>query len=504
MAKNTTPSLREQLKSVPRQPGVYLWKDAAGEVLYVGKARDLRARMSQYLNLQDERLMIPQLVEQVAGFDFLVTENEHESLILEKNLIKQFSPYFNVDYKDDKSYPYIALTLGDAFPALKYTRERHNPDTRYFGPYTNARAARTLIEVARKVTPICLATCDGHRRLSRRLKANPQATGDKACFNYSVGLGPGPCTGACTEEEYALQVQKVIRFLSGERRSFIEELHSDMTEAAAELDFERAARNRDRIETIQSLVDRQHAQLSASLSADVIGFYREETITGVQVLIVREGSVLLANEFILDKGLDVGDDELIHSFLMLYYEAATSIPRQIILERLPEDAELIATWLTERLDSRHGAKVRLVQPKAGAKSELLHLATRNAQHALNRYKVRSRYDEERANLAMLQLESALALPAAPVRIECFDISTIHGSHSVGSMVVFCAGSVDKSSYRRFRIRQQGGEANEVAMMREVLSRHFAPERASQMNCGKEVWVLVDSYPTAMRKSKAVG
>ncbi|MCL1879800.1 MAG: GIY-YIG nuclease family protein, partial [Actinomycetia bacterium] len=175
----SVPSIREQLRSVPRDPGVYLWKDAQGKVLYVGKARDLRARMLQYVNLQDGREMIPRLMATVTSFDYVTCDNDHESLILEKNLIHQFSPTFNVDFKDDKSYPFVALTMGDTYPALKYTRERHVPTTRYFGPFTDARAARTLIEVARRITPICLATCQDYRRLRRRLQAG-EATADKA------------------------------------------------------------------------------------------------------------------------------------------------------------------------------------------------------------------------------------------------------------------------------------------------------------------------------------
>ena len=487
--------MQEQLAAVPKSPGVYLWKDAEGTVLYVGKALDLRARLRQYVNQQDERLMIPTLMAAATDFDYLVTENEHESLILEKNLINQFSPRFNVDLKDDKSYPYIALSVGDTFPALKYTREKHQPGTRYFGPYTDARAARTLIEVARRVTPICLATCDGYKRLKQRLAAKPAASsasaaGDRPCFNYHVGLGPGPCADACSPEEYAVQVAKVIRFLSGQRRSFVRELEDEMAAAVDELDFEKAARDRDRIEVIHSLEDRQHVQLAEDFNADVIGIYREETIAGVQVLSVREGIVQLSNEFILDKGFDVGDQELIRSFLLRYYESASSIPTRLLLAELPEDGELIADWLTGKLGSAHRAKVRLQVPRQGPKRELLELAELNARHALNRYKVRSRYDEERSNQAMLQLESALALPTAPLRIECFDISTIQGQHSVGSMVVFTAGSPDKSAYRRFRIRLASDQSNDVAMMREVFARRYAPERMADNRFGSRPDLIV--------------
>ncbi|MDR1421713.1 MAG: excinuclease ABC subunit UvrC [Coriobacteriales bacterium] len=484
------PTLHEQLASVPQLPGVYLWKGADGQVLYVGKARQLRSRMRQYTTLTDSRAMVPRLMEQAARFDYLVTESEHESLVLEKNLINQYSPPFNVDFKDDKSYPFIALTLGDTFPAIKYTREKPQPETRYFGPYTDARAARTMIEVARRVVPICQTSCVEWKRLKRRLALDAEASGDKPCFDYHVGLGPGPCVGACTPERYAEHVEQVVRFLTGHRRGFMRAIEDEMLASSSELDFERAARSKARLETIRSLQDRQHVQLAPSLNADVIGFHREETIAGVQVFVVREGIVLISNEFVLDKGLDVSDDDLIDTFLLRYYEQATDIPRELVLAALPEDAAVLEEWLTDKLASRHGAKVRLGVPKRGERHELLELAQRNARHTLNRYKVRTRYDDERTNLALLQLESALALERAPLRIECFDISTIHGRHSVASMVVFIGGSPDTSQYRRFKVRLDTGEANDFAMMGEVLGRRYAPERMADERFGSRPDLLI--------------
>ncbi|MDR2197671.1 MAG: excinuclease ABC subunit UvrC [Coriobacteriales bacterium] len=484
------PSIREQLASVPLSPGVYLWKDAAGQVLYVGKARQLRNRMRQYANLADERAMIPRLMEQVASFDYLVTASEHESLILEKNLIRQYSPPFNVDFKDDKSYPFIALTMGDVFPAIKYTREKPVVTTRYFGPYTDARAARTMIEVARRIVPICQASCVEWKRLKRRLEHDSDAVGDKPCFDCHVGLGPGPCIGACTPEQYAHNVEQISRFLTGQRRGFIKAIEEEMFRASADLDFERAARSKARIETIRSLKDRQHVQLAPTLDADAVGFFREETIAGVQVLVVREGIVHIANEFVLDKGLDVPDDDLVDTFLMRYYEQATDIPREVLLATLPEDAATIEEWLTGLLASPHRAKVRLRAPLRGERRELLELAERNARYTLNRYKARTRYDDERTNAALLQLESALALERAPMRIECFDISTIHGRHSVASMVVFTAGRPDKAQYRRFKVRLDTGEANDFAMMGEVLARRYAPERMADARFGTRPDLLI--------------
>ncbi|HBT95564.1 MAG TPA: excinuclease ABC subunit UvrC [Coriobacteriia bacterium] len=485
-------SIKEQLDAVPQSPGVYLWKGEAGKVLYVGKAKQLRNRMRQYVNLSDERAMIPRLMEQVRSFEFLITESEHESLILEKNLINQYSPPFNVDFKDDKSYPFIALTKGDVFPVIKYTREKQVPTSRYFGPYTDSRAARHVIDIVRRVVPICHSKCAQWRQLKRRLEADPDMVpaGDKPCFDYHVGLGPGPCIGACTPEEYAQNVKRVERFLSGHRRGFLDEIEAEMKQAADNLDFEKAARTKTRLETVRGLQDRQHVQLSPSLDADVIGFNREETITGVHVLTVREGVVIISNEFILDKGLDISDDDLISGFLLRYYEQATEIPTRIIVAGLPEDAATLEEWLTTKLASKHGARVRLKTPQRGELSELLKMAEKNAKYTLGRYKVRTRYDEERINTALLQLESALALDKPPMRIECFDISTIHGQHSVASMVVLTAGQPDKSQYRRFKIKLDTGEANDFAMMSEVLKRRYAPERLADERFGSRPDLLI--------------
>jgi excinuclease ABC subunit C len=464
------PSVARQLDDVPDSPGVYLWKDAAEEVLYVGKAKSLRKRMRQYTSGHDERAQIPLMMEQVDSFDYVVTDNEVESLILEKNLIRQFKPPFNVDYRDDKSYPYIALTTGDPYPSIKYTREKHREGTTYFGPYTDARAARATVDAVRRIYPICSAQCVEWKRLNRA-GGVPQG---KACFDYHVGKGPGPCVGAVSAEQYRETVRKVSRFLQGRHAGVAEELEQLMAEAAAELDYELAARYRNRLEAVHAIEERQKIVTETRTDVDVIGMAREETIAGVHVFVVREGRVLAGNEFILDKGLDVPRAELVEGFLLRYYDEASHVPKEIHVPGLPCDPVSMEAWLAER----RGTKVKLKVPKKGEKRRLMELAETNAAHALQRFKVRTRYDEERLNAALLQLESALALPAPPMRIESFDISTLHGRHSVGSMVVFAAGRPDPKAYRRFRVRMDTGQSNDVAMMGEVLSRRFSKPRAS--------------------------
>lgn len=485
--------IKAQLTSVPTEPGVYLWKNARGEVIYVGKAKQLRARMRQYVNFQDTREKIPLLVSQIDSFEYVVTANEHESLVLERNLIRQYSPYFNADFKDDKSYPFIALTKGDVFPAIKYTREAHKPHTRYFGPYTDSRAARNLVDIVRRVVPICAASCAEWRRLTRRLEQTPYEElelSERPCFDAHVGLGPGVCCGYMGPAEYQEQVSRVERFLAGSHSEFIEELTEEMQEAATSLDFERAGRIKGRIDTIQSLSDTQHAVSLHRLNADVIGVYREETIAGITVLILREGRIVNTNEFVFNKGKDIPSAELLRMFVLRYYDSTESIPHELIMEEAPEDADVIESWLTEKLASVHGAKVHFTIPQRGEKNALMAMANKNARHVLMRYKARSSYDDDRINEALLQLESALALDAPPMRIECFDISTIHGRHSVASMVVFTNGRPDKSQYRRFKIRMETEEANDFAMMSEVFARRYCRERLGDERFGKRPDLII--------------
>ena len=496
MASDKIARIKAELDSVPMLPGVYLWKDASGKVIYVGKAKQLRARMRQYVNLQDERAKIPLLVDAIDSFDYIVVENEHESLVLEKNLINQYAPYFNADFKDDKSYPFIALTTGDAFPAIKYTREKHKRGTRYYGPFTDGRAARMMIDAARRVVPICSASCAEWRRLTRKyengdIDAFLSGNGTiRPCFDAHVGLGPGVCCGQITAGEYAENVTRIARFLGGARKEFLDQMQDEMMDAAQELDFERAGRIKERIQAVEALADTQHVVSAHNLDADVIGLFREETIAGAHVFMIREGKVMNASEFTLDRGSDVPDDELARMFLLRYYDSTASIPREVILADAPEDADAICAWLTEKLASTHGAKVRMTVPRKGEKYELLQLAERNAKHALMRYKVRTNYDDKRINDALLQLESALALDKPPLRIECFDISTIHGSYTVASMVVFTNGRPDKNQYRRFKIKTPLTEANDFASMQEVLARRYSDERMADERFGSKPDLII--------------
>lgn len=488
-------SIREQVDQVPTDPGCYLWKDGSGKVIYVGKAKNLRARMRQYVTLQDDRAKIPLMMQVVRSFDYIVVENEHEALVLERNLIAQYRPYFNVDFKDDKSYPYIAITESDTFPAIKYTREKHKKGTRYFGPYTDSYAARQTIETLRKVVPICSATCVEWKRAKRLLEKDPDgaavanlllAKKGRPCFDYHVGKGPGVCVGAIDTVSYAKNVRQVENFLRGNRSEIVSELKDQMQEAAADLDFEKAARLKSRLTSLSDLDDRQQVTFPTSVNIDLIGIYREETISAACVFVVREGRTIRSVEFILDKGLDVSEEELVSGFLKRYYDETADIPAEVNLPIDLLDAEVLSEWLTQK----RGHNCVLHHPQRGEKFRLLQMASANARHALMRHTIRTGYADDRTNQALLQLESALALDAPPLRIECFDISTLHGNFTVASMVVFTNGKADKSQYRRFKIRAELDEANDFVSMTEVLGRRYSPERMADERFGSRPDLLV--------------
>ena len=488
-------SIREQVDQVPTDPGCYLWKDGSGKVIYVGKAKNLRARMRQYVTLQDDRAKIPLMMQVVRSFDYIVVENEHEALVLERNLIAQYRPYFNVDFKDDKSYPYIAITESDTFPAIKYTREKHKKGTRYFGPYTDSYAARQTIETLRKVVPICSATCVEWKRAKRLLEKDPDgaavanlllAKKGRPCFDYHVGKGPGVCVGAIDTVSYAKNVRQVENFLRGNRSEIVSELKDQMQEAAADLDFEKAARLKSRLSSLSDLDDRQQVTFPTSVNIDLIGIYREETISAACVFVVREGRTIRSVEFILDKGLDVSEEELVSGFLKRYYDETADIPAEVNLPIDLLDAEVLSEWLTQK----RGHNCILHHPQRGEKFRLLQMASANARHALMRHMIRTGYADDRTNQALLQLESALALDAPPLRIECFDISTLHGNFTVASMVVFTNGKADKSQYRRFKIRAELDEANDFVSMTEVLGRRYSPERMADERFGSRPDLLV--------------
>lgn len=448
--------LSKQLATVPDRPGVYIFKDSGGRIIYVGKGRSLRKRVRSYFTKSHADSKVAAMVGHIADLDFCVTDSEIESLILEINLIKQHRPPYNVNYRDDKSYPYIAVDIDIDFPCVRTTRERHKKGTRYFGPYTNARAMRHTVATLRKIFPV--RSCKG---------VVPGKSTGCPCLDYHIERCLGPCIGAVTKEEYRKVIEQIVAFLDGRRDRVITELTVQMKMASAAMEYERAAAIRNRIEAAEHVREKQKIVSEAKVDQDIIGVASEERIACAQLFAVREGKIVASEEFVLSRGVQ-DDAELLGGFLENYYSTASHVPRDVLLAQEPADGATIQEWLSEM----RGTRVRVVVPRRGAKKGLVELAGQNASLALARYKAKTHYEEEWVNRALAGLMHHLELAEPPMRIECFDISQIGGTSSVGSMVVFMGGMAKPSEYKRFRIRKTPGQ-NDFEMMKQVLSRRLA-------------------------------
>ncbi|MCL6472042.1 MAG: excinuclease ABC subunit UvrC [Firmicutes bacterium] len=452
--------LVEQLKSVPSSPGVYIYKDSNGRVIYVGKAKSLRSRMRSYFNSSDHSPKTRALIDRIADFEFYVTGSEVEALVLEVNLIKKYRPAFNVSYRDDKSYPYIAITWQDDYPRVLITRERHRRGTKYYGPYTSIQAVRETFDTLRRIFPF--RTC----RRSR-----PGKSTGSPCLNYHIKRCLGPCIGAISKSDYREMIEKVEMFLEGHPEPVIDQLEVEMKQASARLEFEHAARVRDRLEAAKVVLQKQKVVSEAGEDFDVIGLSIDGAAGCINLSTVRDGKLIGSKNFILDRG--ESSDDILSAFIKQNYISSTSVPPQILLPTEIEDRGLIE----ELLSQLRGTKVTLKVPQRGDKCDLVSMASANAQYALGMSLVKHSWEKETSTRALGMLASALGLSQIPLRIECFDISTIHGRNSVGSMVVFKDGRPAKDDYRKFRISRVEG-MNDYAMMYEVISRRLEHRKAN--------------------------
>ncbi len=447
-----------QLKGLPAKPGVYLFRDGGGEVLYVGKAKSLRSRVRSYFQrTTDGRVQIRQLPERVADVEVIVTGSEVEALHLEQNLVKRHRPPFNVRLRDDKSFPYIAVTVEDEYPRVMFTRERHRQGVWYFGPYANAKKVRETLDVLNRVFPY--RPCEGPK---------PGRHSGIPCLDFHIDRCLAPCVGYVSAEDYRGIVEGVIEFLSGEVRPIQRELEAKMREAAADERFEDAARYRNRLYAVQHLVERQAVERHSVGTADVIGYATEGDRAVVQVFPLRGGKMVDRHSFHLE---NVGGQDLttvLESFGLEYYGSAPSVPPQIVVPREAGDLSALAEFLSER----RGARVEVRVAERGEKRRLQQLADENALHALRTDLAAGEQKRLRRVEALENLREALNLEALPLRIECYDISTAMGQDNVGSMVVFADGLPKKAHYRKFGIRGQVG-MDDFAAMAEMISRRFA-------------------------------
>ena len=445
-----TGDLDSKVKHAPRSPGVYLMKDGEGEILYVGKARDLKARIRAYFARTDARAMIPFLVSRVQDLEFIITATEKEALILENNLIKEHRPRYNVDFRDDKSYYHIRVDPSESFARFQLVRRPKKDNARNFGPYPSSAAAKETLRFLQTIFP--LRTCRDQELKGRR----------RPCLEHEIGRCCAPCVGKIDGAAYLRLVKDGITFLEGRERALVGDLRTRMDEAAEELRFEAAALLRDRIAAIEKTIERQRIFTLAGRNRDIFGLHREGDLTQVSALFIRNGRMLGQKAFPLIR-LRAENSEILSSLLKRYYDGVADIPDDIVIPEGLEDGDVVAEWLTEK----RGRGVALVAPKRGETLSLLDIARRNAESAFRT----ARLAADRPTETLPLLEEKLGLRNTPLRIECFDISNIGGKYAVGSMVTFAAGAPLKEGYRRFRIRSVPG-ADDYAMLYEVLKRRY--------------------------------
>jgi excinuclease ABC subunit C len=454
-------NLEDKLKALPAKPGVYLFRDARGEVLYIGKAKSLRPRVRSYFQAgADTRTAMAQLPERVADLEVIVTDTEVEALHLEQNLVKRHRPPFNVRLRDDKSFPYIAVTVEDEYPRVMFTRERHRRGVVYFGPYANAKKVRETLDVLNRVFPY--RPCEGPQ---------PGRHSGIPCLDYHIERCLAPCVGYVSKEDYRRVIDGVIEFLSGETRPILRELEAKMRQAAEEERFEEAARYRNRLFSVRHLAERQAADKRAVGTIDVIGIAAEDDRAAVQVFPLRDGKLIDRYSFHLENAEGHDLPTMLEAFVLEYYGSAPSVPPQVVVPRRIGDTSALAEFLT----ARRGSRVEVRAAERGEKRRLQELATQNARVALASDAAAAEQTRLRRVEALEELREALNLEALPLRIECYDISNIQEESAVGSMVVFQDAVAKKAHYRKFGIKAAGGQ-DDFAALAEVVSRRFARMR----------------------------
>lgn len=465
--------LQHKLSNLPTAPGVYVMRNEAGEVIYVGKAVNLRNRVRSYFQKSAAHpLKVRVMVEHIRDLEIIVTDSEVEALILENHLIKEYSPRYNVRLKDDKTYPYIKVTVQEDFPRVLMVRRRLNDGARYFGPYTDVTAVKKTLSFLRTLFP--LRTC------SKKIVEGQQ---DRPCLNYHIGRCLAPCAGLVSKEKYGEMIAEVIMFLEGRIDRLIPELTEKMHQAAAKLEFERAARFRNQIRGLQTLAERQKMVAQHNEDQDYLGCARYGELACVQVFFVRSGKLVGRDHFLLECSAEEDEGEILRSFLQQYYQDASYIPREVLIPEELDEPAVLEDWL----GGLRGGRVYLRTPKRGVKRQLLDLVIKNAQVVLDETKSRQAFKEKAQEKALQELQEVADLPEPPERIEAFDISNLQGTNIVASLVVWEDGDFKSSDYRRFRIRGVEGAPNDYESMREAVRRRFQrglQEREEQVKDGK--------------------
>ena len=449
--------VKEELKKLPNKPGVYIMRDSNDTIMYVGKAVNLHNRVRSYFRANIGRgPQIDRMVEQIARFEYIVTDSELEALVLENNLIKEHCPRYNTLLKDDKTYPYIKVTVSEDYPRVLFSRLMKKDRSRYFGPFTSAAAVKDTIDLINKLYG--LRTCN---------RALPRDIGlDRPCLNYHMKQYSGPCTGNITKEEYREHVDKALEFLNGNYGLIIKELEQKMNDASEELDFESAAKYRDLLASVKVVAQKQKMTDSSMEDKDIIAIASDENDAVVQVFFVRDGRLIGREHFYMTHVSENPEKEILLNFVKQFYAGTPFIPRELVLPESIEDMEIIQEWLSERKSS----KVYITVPERGQKEKLMELAAQNARLILSKDKERIKREEGRTIGAVKEIEKLLGLKDIN-RMEAYDISNISGFANVGSMVVYEKGKPKKSDYRKFRIQSVSGP-DDYACMHEVLTRRL--------------------------------
>lgn len=450
--------IEEELKKLPAQPGVYLMHDDKDEIIYVGKAISLKNRVRQYFqSSRNKTAKIEQMVSRIARFEYIITDSELEALVLECNLIKEHQPRYNTMLKDDKTYPYIKVTVGEAFPRVLFSREMKKDKSRYFGPYTSAGAVKDTIDLIHKLYKI--RTCN---------RTLPRDTGkERPCLNYHIKQCDAPCQGYISQEDYRQNVEQVLEFLSGKYDRILKRLEQDMWEASQAMDYEKAIEYRDLLNSVKKVAQKQKITSSSMDDRDVIAMARDAEDAVVQVFFIREGKLIGREHFHLRTAVEEEESQVLTCFVKQFYSGTPFVPRELWVQHKLEEEETIIQWLT----AKKGQKVKVVVPQKGEKERLVELAQKNAAMVLEQDKDKIKREEMRTIGAMNQIGDWLDLTWVR-RIEAYDISNISGFDSVGSMVVYEDGRPKRNDYRKFRIKWVKG-ANDYASMREVLTRRFS-------------------------------
>src|SRR6476646_1379159 len=432
--------LAEQRKALPDGPGVYLFRDAKGKVIYVGKAKSIRKRVASHFSNPVTRGAY-EMVDAIESIEFVLVASEAEALLAEQNFIKQYRPRFNVRLRDDKSYPFIAISLDEDYPRVYFTRERHRPGRAYFGPYSSAKRVRGTLEVLAKV--FMLRSCTG---------AEPGRRSGSPCLDYYIKRCEAPCVGYVSKDDYRASIDGVVDFLSGRFKTLERELEQRMRAAAAAEEFEQATVERNRLRAVHSLLERRRVANEAVGTFDAVAVAVDGRDANAQVFQVRDGVLSDRQSFYLSNETERSEAEVAEEFMLQYYAGHMSIPALLVVQRAVDDRPALA----DALASRRGGPVELRAAERGEKRRILELARRNALLALDQDRLRSERRRQSRVEAVEGLQQALGLAAPPIRIECFDISNLGGTHTVASMVVFEGGAPKKADYRRFKIRTTEG------------------------------------------------